>query len=161
MLQAVYSYCVQTLNKRRYKMGYVNFKKLSIEQELDRYLDSAPNSAEYSAYYQWSDCPCGINRKGGNAVILSLFSNDLKPGESLWLMDSWTEGAVARVAYTKAKELAPGCTDRWRLELPVLRAIHQIKRLPIIGSLSAKTVAETWGLSVPRAEFVCHIIWGE
>lgn len=137
----------------------VNFNTLNLRKEILRYLQSEASSADYAAYYGWSGCPCGISRKGGNANIISSFSNGIKVGESLWFRDQWNEEAVAREVRVIANTIIPNSKDRWKFELPILRAVVQLRQLPVKGSLSAKTVADLYGLSVPRAEYVAAIVW--
>lgn len=139
----------------------VNFNTLNLRREILRYLMNSEASAEdYAAYHGWGGRPCGISRRGGNANIMSCFSNGIRVGESLWCCDQWDEEAVAREVRMIANTIIPRSKDRWKFELPILRAVLQLRHLPIKGSLSSKTIAALYGLSVPRAEYVSAIVWG-
>ena len=138
----------------------VNFKELRLRDEVIRYLNSEAKASDYAAYYGWGGHPCGISRKGGNADIMSAFSNGISVEDSFWCCYQWDPDAVAREVRAIANVIIPNNQHRWKYELPILRAVTQLRRLPIKGSLSARTVAKLFELSVPRAEYVVGVVWG-
>ena len=139
----------------------VDLNNISLRDEVVRYLNSIPNAHEYEAYYEWSGCPCGISRQGGNALILSAFTQGVNVDTYLWCGHRWNPESVDHEVRGLADMLIPNNRDRWRFELPILRAVFQMRNLPVNGGLSAKTVADLCGLSVPRAAYVAYVVWGE
>lgn len=139
----------------------VDFNKLDLHKEIVRYLNSEADASEYTAYEGWSGFPNGRSLKAGNAYIISHFSNGKSMSESLWFCDSWKEESVDSKVRAIADELAPHSSDRWKLELPVLRALTQMGRKPSPYAMSARDIAKKFALSVPRAEYVIEVLRAE
>lgn len=93
---------------------------------------------------QFSGCPCGISRKGGNVWLLRELDRDSRiDGETVELL-------VEELAWKLL-----GSSGSWAKELPVLRAALQARAC---GCHKPREIAVRWGISVPRAEFVASHI---
>ena len=99
----------------------------------------------------FSGCPCGLSTWDGNAYLISKWVQ-MNPEAKF---TNFSAPVVRQVAEAK-RALRIRTHHRWASEIPVLKAVWEIRRLHLAG-ISAREVAKVLGLSVPRTEFALSI----